>query len=79
MTASVGESFLIAVLAVVCLGAFIGIVMWAGRRPYFKNWKRPRQTGTGLTGGIHEGDPRSVAPNREEVVEPVEPTDGTRR
>lgn len=73
MTASVGTSFLIALVAVVCLAAFIGIVMWAGHRPYFKNRIRPRQTGTGVIGGIHEGDPRSVAPNREEVVEPADP------
>ncbi|HEX4063626.1 MAG TPA: hypothetical protein VHY58_21635 [Streptosporangiaceae bacterium] len=73
MTASVGASFLIALVVVVCLGLFIGIVMWASKRPYFKHWVKPRQTGTGVIGGIHQGDPRSVAPHRDEVVEPVEP------
>jgi hypothetical protein len=72
VTVSVGMSFLIALVIVVCLGAFIGIVMWASKRPYFKNRVRPRQTGTGVIGGIHQGDPRSVAPRRDEVVEPVD-------
>jgi hypothetical protein len=71
MTASVGTSFLIALVVVVCLGFCIGIVMWASRRPYFKHPIRPRQTGTGVIGGIHEGDPRSVAPHRDEVAEPA--------
>lgn len=69
MTASIGTSFLIALVVVVCLGLCIGIVLWASKRPYFKHRVRPRQTGTGVIGGIHEGDPRSVAPNREEVIE----------
>jgi hypothetical protein len=74
MTASVGMSFLIALVAVVCVGLFVGIVMWAGRRPYFKNRVRSRKTGTGVIGGIHQGDPRSVAPRRDEVVEPADPS-----
>jgi hypothetical protein len=74
VTLSVGASFLIALVAVVCVGAFIGIVMWASRRPYFKH-RTPTQNPTGVTGGIHVGDARSMAPHRDEVVEPAEPAD----
>jgi hypothetical protein len=78
VTVSVGSSFLIALVIVVCLGVCIGIVMWASRRPSFRHHVRPRQTGTGIIGGIHQGDPRSVSPRRDEVVEytpPDEPSE----
>jgi hypothetical protein len=54
---------------VVVLAAFIGIVVWMNRRPHAKNPK-PVKTQTGVYGGIHHGDPRSVSPTRDEVVEP---------
>lgn len=73
MTASVGSSFIIAIVIVIALAIFIGIVVIANRRPYFKHPKPPHNNPTGVTGGIHEGDPRSVMPRRDEVVEPVEP------
>ena len=72
MTVSVGSSFIIAIVIVIALAIFIGVVVIADRRPFFKHPKPP-QNPTGVTGGIHEGDPRSVAPRRDEPVEPVEP------
>ena len=72
MTVSVGSSFIIALVIVIALAMFIGIVVLAGRRPYFKRPKPP-QSQTGVRGGIHEGDPRSVAPRRDEPVEPSRP------
>jgi len=77
MTVSVGSSFIIAIVIVIALAIFIGVVVIADRRPYFKHPK-PLKNPAGVTGGIHEGDPRSVAPRRDEPVEPVEPP-GTRR
>ena len=71
MTVSVGSSFIIALVIVIVLGIFIGVVVVADRRPFFKHPKEPDNP-TGVTGGIHEGDPRSVAPRRDETVEPVE-------
>ena len=62
MTVSVGNSFIIAIVAVVCVAAFIGITLIAARRPYFKHPK-PENTPTGVSGGIHVGDPRSVSPH----------------
>lgn len=72
MTVSVGSSFIIALVIIVALAIFIAVVVIADRRPHFKNPKPPENP-TGVTGGIHEGDPRSVAPRRDEPVEPVEP------
>jgi hypothetical protein len=71
MTVSVGASFLIALIAIVALALFIGIVIWANRRPYFKHPK-PEPGPTGVSGGIHQGDPRSMSPPRDELVEPAE-------
>ena len=62
MTVSVGDSFIIALIIVVCLGAFIGITLIASRRPYFKHPK-PEDSPTGMSGGIHTGDPRSMSPH----------------
>lgn len=73
MTVSVGSSFIIALVIIIALAIFIGVVVIAGRRPFFKHPKPPENP-TGVTGGIHEGDPRSVAPRRDELVEPVEPS-----
>ncbi|HEY1919803.1 MAG TPA: hypothetical protein VGH27_29885 [Streptosporangiaceae bacterium] len=66
---SVGMAFLMALGIVVCLAAFIFIVMWANRHPNVKN-RKPRKPHQKVTGGIHQGDPRSVAPHRDEVVPP---------
>lgn len=72
MTVSVGYSFLIALIAVVCLAAFIGITLIAGRRPYFKHPK-PEGGPTGVSGGIHTGDPRSMSPHGDVPAEADEP------
>lgn len=68
---SVGSAFIMAAAIVVALALFIGIVLFAGRRPYFKHPKRtPKHGDRPVTGGVHEGDPRSVAPRRDETVRP---------
>jgi hypothetical protein len=59
-----------ALVIIVGLAAFIFIVMvWTGRQPYVKNRKQ-RKPHQKVTGGTFQGDPRSVAPHREEVVPP---------
>jgi hypothetical protein len=71
VTLSVGSSFLIALVIVVVLSLFIGIVLWAGRQPYFRRQKPTRmQRDQPVTGGVHQGDPRSMSPHRDEVVDP---------
>jgi hypothetical protein len=62
MTVSVGDSFIIAIVAVVCVAAFVGITVIASRRPYFKHPK-PDSGPTGVSGGRHVGDPRSMSPH----------------
>jgi hypothetical protein len=60
-----------AVVIVVALAIFIAIVLFAGRRPYFKKQKPTRKQGDQpVTGGVHEGDPRSVTPKHDEYLEP---------
>ena len=68
MDLSVGSAFIMAVVIVLALAAFLAIVLFAGRRPYFK--KRPGRPRTPVSGGVHEGDPRSVTPRHEEYLEP---------
>jgi hypothetical protein len=71
VTVSVGSSFLIALVIVVVLALFVGIVLFASRRPYFKRQKPTRMQGSRpVTGGVHKGDPRSMSPHRDEVVDP---------
>lgn len=69
MGISVADSFILAVVIIVVLAAFIAIPVWMSRRPHAKNPKQVK-TQTGVYGGVHMGDPRSVAPHRDEVVEP---------
>lgn len=64
---SLAASFIMAVLIVVALAALILIVVFAARRPYFR---RPRRPSHPVSGGVHQGDPRSMSPRRDEVVEP---------
>lgn len=71
MTLSVGESFIVAVSCIVVLAAMVGLVLLFGKRPYFRHPK-PSQTPTGVSGGVHEGDPRSMMPRRDETVEPAD-------
>jgi hypothetical protein len=58
-----------AAVIVVALAIFIGIVLFAGRRPYFKRGAKPPRT-TPVSGGVHQGDPRSVTPRHDEYLEP---------
>jgi hypothetical protein len=74
VTVSVGNSFIIAIVAVVCVGAFVGITLIASRRPYFKHPK-PDSGPTGVSGGRHLGDPRSVSPHGEVPAAEDEPAD----
>lgn len=67
LTLSVASSFILGAVIVVALAAFILVVVYAARRPYFRH---PRKPSTRVSGGVHQGDPRSVAPRRDEVVEP---------
>lgn len=69
MTVSVGDSFVIAGVAVLCLAIFIGVVLWMNKRPHAKNPQQSTKQ-TGVAGGVHLGDPRSMSPHRDEVVEP---------
>ena len=69
MSMSVGSAFIMALVIIIGLAAFIFIPMWAGRRPFFKQAK-PRKPHQKVTGGVHQGDPRSVAPHRDEAVPP---------
>lgn len=75
MTVSVGDSFIIALVSVVCVAAFIGITLIAARRPYFKHPK-PEHSPTGVSGGIHTGDPRSMSPHGEMPAGADEPAGG---
>jgi hypothetical protein len=72
MTVSVGDSFIIAIVAIVCVAAFVGITLIAGRRPYFKHPK-PDSGPTGVSGGRHLGDPRSMSPHGEVPMPEDEP------
>ena len=72
MTLSVGNSFIIAIVSVVCVAAFVGITLFAARRPYFKRPK-PDSGPTGVSGGRHLGDPRSVSPHGEVPIPEDEP------
>jgi hypothetical protein len=69
MGITVADSFIMAGAIVVVLALLIGLPVWMSRRPYAKNPKQ-LDTQTGLYGGVHEGDPRSMSPHRDEVVEP---------
>ncbi len=73
MHVSVGLAFIMAGAIVVALALFMGIVVLANRRPFFKHPKPSRmQENRPVTGGVHEGGPRSGAPRRDAPVEPPE-------
>jgi hypothetical protein len=69
MGITVADSFIMAGAIIIVLAAFIGLPLWMNRRPHAKDPKQVK-TQTGVYGGIHRGDPRSLSPNRNEVVEP---------
>jgi hypothetical protein len=54
----------IAVVIVAGLGMWLALVALAAKRPYFEHPKIIHKPGD-VTGGIHKGDPRSVAPRRD--------------
>lgn len=66
------------VVIVAALAAFIAAVFIGARRPWSRH---PKPPSTPVSGGIHQGNPRSVAPHRDEPVEPGESTEpaGPRR
>lgn len=71
---SVSLAFVMAGAIVVSLALFILIVVLAARRPYFKRPKATQKQGEHpVTGGVHEGDPRSGAPRRDAPVRPPGP------
>ena len=75
MTLSMGNSFIIAIVSIACVAAFIGITLFASRRPYFKHPK-PDSGPTGVSGGRHLGDPRSVSPHGDVPAPDDERADG---
>ena len=69
-----GSSTIIMIAVIVAaLAAFIGIVFVAARRPYFRRPIPPDRPGP-VRGGLHKGDPRSVAPHRDATVDPDQPS-----
>ncbi|HEX4063628.1 MAG TPA: hypothetical protein VHY58_21645 [Streptosporangiaceae bacterium] len=69
---AIAVGILVVVVVVVGLGGTWGIVMWANRRPHHKK-PRASWNPTGVAGGVHVGDRRSLSPPRDEVVEPADP------
>lgn len=68
MDVPAGSAFIMAAAILVALAIFMGIVLFAGRPPYFKHPRPPRTTP--VSGGVHQGDPRSVTPRHDEYLEP---------
>jgi hypothetical protein len=71
---SAGGLTVLAIVAVICLGFLLIPVMLAGRdHPQHRRPDRPAAEGPPVIGGTHRGDPRSVAPHRDEPAESAEP------
>ena len=68
---SAGGLAIMAVVIVICLGFLLIPVMLAGREHPQRRPARPAGEGPPVLGGTHRGDPRSVAPHRDESAEPV--------
>jgi hypothetical protein len=68
---SAGGLTVLAIVAVVCLGFLLIPVMLAGREHPQRRPAGPAAEGPPVIGGAHRGDPRSVAPHRDEPAEPV--------
>ena len=66
MVLSALSTVVMVVVIVAALAAFIALVFIGARRPWFRHAKPPS---TPVSGGIHQGDPRSVSPHRDEPVE----------
>ncbi len=67
MTGSTFGIIMIVIAAVVGLVVMEGLVLWAAERPYFKH-PHPDPMQSDVRGGIHLGDPRSMAASQEEDV-----------
>jgi hypothetical protein len=59
----------IVVVIVAGLGAWLALIVFAAKRPPFEHPKIIQRQGD-VRGGIHEGDPRSVAPRRDAPANP---------
>jgi hypothetical protein len=68
---SAGGLTVLAIVAVISLGFLLIPVMLAGREHPQRRPDRPVGEGPPVLGGTHRGDPRSVAPHRDEPAEPV--------
>jgi hypothetical protein len=66
---SLAGTIVIAVVIVAGLGTWLALVAFAARRPYFEHPKIIHKQGN-VPGGIHQGDPRSVAPRRDAPADP---------
>jgi hypothetical protein len=69
---SATDIWIMVIVIVLSLATWLLLVARAARRPYYKH-PIPTQMPTGVQGGIHIGDPRSVAPPADETVTPVMP------
>ena len=67
MVLSTLSTVVMVVVIAASLVAFLLAVFIAAKRPWFRHPKPPPDP---VTGGVHQGDPRSVAPHRDEPVEP---------
>jgi hypothetical protein len=76
-TSAAGLIVMCAVI-VVALAVMIGLVLFAVRHPHWKNPKIDTKPGD-VRGGVFVGDPHSVAPRRDEPVNPPEELAGPER
>jgi hypothetical protein len=69
---SATDIWIMVIVIVLSLATWLLLVARAARRPYYKHPVPPPMP-TGVRGGVHLGDPRSVAPPVEETITPVTP------
>jgi hypothetical protein len=68
---SAGSLAVMAIVIVVCLGALLIPVNLAARAPQHQRQNRYEQLHGPVQGGMHAGDPRSVAPHRDAPADEV--------
>ena len=78
MTASPLATGMIVLAAVLGVVIWLGLVLLAARRPYFKHPHPDAMPGK-VRGGMHLGDPRSLGPPEGERADAGEPSAGTQR
>ena len=78
MTASPLATGMIVLGAVLALAFWLGLVLLAARRPYFKHPHPDAMPGK-VKGGMHLGDPRSLGPPEGERADVTGPAAGTGR